>query len=259
MSGWADIAEGLKNWRISHLMGIADLRRRYTRSRVGQFWLTLSTGILITTLGIVWSTLFQMSLEQMLPYIATSLIVWTLISGIITDATTTFTDGGRYFVNQRMSFSTAINGIVYRNILIFLHNAVIIVLVFAVFHRIPGPQALLALPGLCLVVVTGTWLSYVVAIVCTRYRDISQIVLSLLQIAFYVTPVLWKIDFIPAPYRELVAANPFAIYISVVRDPLLGNPVPLEHWIAAITITLTGFMIALPFIGKYRNRIIYWL
>ena len=50
-AGWRDIHEGIENWRIWHLMGSAELRRRYARSRLGQFWLTLSTGILI---GVPW-------------------------------------------------------------------------------------------------------------------------------------------------------------------------------------------------------------
>ena len=54
-AGACDIAEGLRNWRIWHLMGTSELRRRYARSRLGQFWLTLSTAITVVTLGAVWS------------------------------------------------------------------------------------------------------------------------------------------------------------------------------------------------------------
>jgi homopolymeric O-antigen transport system permease protein len=258
-AGWRDIHEGIENWRIWHLMGSAELRRRYARSRLGQFWLTLSTGILIGALGLVWSVLWKMPMSEMMPYFAASMIIWTMITGFIGDASTVFANTGRYFLNERMSFATAIDAMLYQHILIFLHNIVIVFLVFAIFQRPIGPQALLAIPGFCLTVLTAMWLSYVVAILCTRYRDLGQVVTSLLQIAFFVTPVLWKLEFVPEPYRNLIALNPFAIYLSIIRDPILGVSVPLAHWVIAAAITVGGFLLSLPFIGRYHRRIVYWL
>jgi ABC-type polysaccharide/polyol phosphate export permease len=258
-AGLRDIIEGIKNWRIWHLMGSAELRRRYARSRLGQFWLTLSTGILIGSLGLVWSVLWKMPVSEMMPYFAVSMVIWTMLTSFLGDATSVFTNGGRYFLNEHMSFSTAIDALLYQNVLIFLHNLVIVVLVFLGFRRSIGPEALLAIPGFCLAVVTGMWLCYVVAIVCTRYRDLGQVVTSLLQIAFFVTPVLWKVEFVPEPYRNLIALNPFVIYLSIIRDPLLGEPVPLATWAIAAAITVGGFLLSLPFIGRYRRRVVYWL
>ena len=258
-AGLHDFIEGIENWRIWHLMGSAELRRRYARSRLGQFWLTLSTGILIGSLGLVWSVLWKMPVSEMMPYFAASMVIWTMLTGIIGDATSVFSGSGRYFLNERMSFATAIDALLYQHVLIFLHNAVIVVLVFAVFKHPVGLEALLAIPGFCLAVFTGMWVSYVVAILCTRYRDLGQVVTSLLQIAFFVTPVLWKVEFVPEQYRSYIALNPFAIYLSIIRDPLLGQPVPLEHWAIAAAITVGGFLLSLPFIGRYHRRIVYWL
>src|SRR6476660_5126686 len=134
-AGLQDLIEGIENWRIWHLMGSAELRRRYARSRLGQFWLTLSTGILIGSLGLVWSVLWKMPVSQMMPYFAASMIIWTMLTGFIGDATSVFSNSGRYFLNERMSFATAIDALLYQQILIFLHNAVIVILVFAGFQR----------------------------------------------------------------------------------------------------------------------------
>src|SRR5215467_4668637 len=121
MLGTADLLQGIDNWRLSHLMGLGDIRRRYARSRIGQFWLTISTGLMISTLGLVWSTLWNVDVRDFLPHITVSLIVWTAISGTISDATTVFASLGGLYVNQGMSFSTAIYSLIYRHFLIFLH------------------------------------------------------------------------------------------------------------------------------------------
>src|SRR5215467_13539878 len=86
MLGVADLLKGIDNWRVSHLMGLGEIRRRYARSRIGQFWLTISTGIMVAALGLVWSTLWKMPVEDLLPFVAISLIVWTMITGSIADA-----------------------------------------------------------------------------------------------------------------------------------------------------------------------------
>ena len=93
--GIADLVKGIDNWRLSHLMGLGEIRRRYTRSRIGQFWLTISTGIMVATLGLVWSMLWKMPIADLLPFIAISLIVWTLISGTLGEATTVFASMGQ--------------------------------------------------------------------------------------------------------------------------------------------------------------------
>lgn len=258
-AGLRDLIAGLENWRLWHLMGSAELRRRYARSRLGQFWLTLSTGILIGSLGFVWSILFKMPIADLLPYVATSMIIWFMLSDFIGNSTSVFTDSGQYFLNERMSFATAVYAMLYKNVLIFLHNAVILVLVFAVFRHPIGRQFYLAIPGLCLTLIAASWLSYVIAILCTRYRDLRQVVMSLLQIAFYTSPVLWKPDFVPETHRWLIKLNPFATFLAIIRDPLLGNQVPIEIWAIAAGIAFGGLILALPFIGRYHRRVVYWL
>src|SRR5215471_11808980 len=81
MLGTADLLGGIDNWRLSYLMGLGEIRQRYARSRIGQFWVTISTGIVVTVLGLLWSTLWKVPVADLLPFVAISLVVWTMISG----------------------------------------------------------------------------------------------------------------------------------------------------------------------------------
>jgi ABC-type polysaccharide/polyol phosphate export permease len=73
--GFAELAEGAANWRIWHLIGTGDLRRRYARSRIGQFWLSLSTGLSTLILGGVWSVLWNVQPGTLLPHLTVS--IWS--------------------------------------------------------------------------------------------------------------------------------------------------------------------------------------
>jgi ABC-type polysaccharide/polyol phosphate export permease len=80
-----------------------------------------------------------------------------------------------------------------------------------------------------------------------------------LQIAFFLTPVLWKPELLPPEAQGYVILNPFALLIAIVRDPLLGRPLPMPYWGAAVLLAIASLLLALPFIGKFCRRLVYWL
>jgi ABC-type polysaccharide/polyol phosphate export permease len=257
--GVADLLKGLANWRVSHLMGLGEIRRRYARSKIGQFWLTISTAIMVAALGLVWSWLWKTPLADLMPFIAISVIVWTMITGVLGEAATVFVSAGPIFHNQGMSFSTAIYALVYRHLLIFLHNLPIIAMTMLLFSVPVGPIALLALPGFALLLLALLWAGYLVAIACVRFRDLTQVVQSALTVLFFITPVLWKPDQIPPDKHYLLSLNPFAALLAVVREPLLGQFPTLNDWESAVIFSLGGFVAAMPMVGYCRRRIIYWI
>jgi len=258
-AGLSDLAEGLKAWRIWHLLGTADLRRRHARSRFGQLWLTLTMGITTLALGLVWSLLWRVPLAGIFPYITVAMIFWGLITAVLNEATTSFVSAGNLFLNQRASLSVAIYGLIYRNLIVLVYNAAIIVAVFAWFRIMPSWPMLLLAPGLVLTILFLMSVAYVLAIAATRYRDAVPLVLSITQVAYFITPVLWKPEFIPADYRWINIVNPFSVFLAIMRDPVLGEAPPAIDWQAAVAFTILALALAIPFVGRYQNRVMYWI
>jgi ABC-type polysaccharide/polyol phosphate export permease len=257
--GAADLYAGAGNWRVSYLMGITEIRTRYARSRIGQFWLTLSMGIMIAALGFVWAGLWHEPVAELLPFVAISMVFWGLISGTLGEAANIFISTGPMFLNQGMSFSTAIYALICKQFIIFLHNAPIVLITMVVFMVPVKFSSLLALPGLVLILLTLVWASYFLAIICLRFRDLIQLVQSVLMIAFFITPVLWKPTQMAPEKQFLLSLNPFAALLSVVRKPLLGELPTSTEWAVAGCVAIGGFLLALPLIGYCRRRVIYWM
>ena len=258
-AGWRDLADGATKWRLSYLMGSSDIRRRYARSRLGQLWIMLSSTIMVATTGLIWSYLWKQPVREILPFVAIGMITWQLLSSMITDAATALPANSRYFHNQYISASTIIYSLLYRNGVTFAFNLLFPLLITIALGARPGVYSLLSLLGLALVAVASVWVAYVVAILCTRFRDIVQIISSVLQIAFFVTPVVWKPEILSANAQWYLLFNPFAVFISIVRDPILGRPVLAASWIEAFALSFGGLALALAFIGKFRRRLVYWL
>jgi len=96
-------------------------------------------------------------------------------------------------------------------------------------------------------------------LLCARFRDLSPIVTSVMQVAFFITPVIWIPKSLPGYAASLLTFNPFAVFLSLVRDPLMGQPVPLTYWLIALAITVGGWTVAFLAFARFRARITYWL
>src|ERR1700733_9642855 len=69
-----EILAGFRAWRIWTILGWDDIRQRYRRSVLGPFWITLSMGIFLLLLGVIYSRLFHMDLPTYLPYLSLGFI-----------------------------------------------------------------------------------------------------------------------------------------------------------------------------------------
>src|SRR5215470_531255 len=99
-AGFRELRGGAYNWRVWHLLGVSELRNRYTRSRFGQVWLVLSTGTMIGALAAVWSLLWNQSLPELMPFIGTSIIMWNFLSQVLTECTSIFVTHSNFYRNQ---------------------------------------------------------------------------------------------------------------------------------------------------------------
>ena len=77
MHALKDFIHSFKYWRIFCLIGANEIRKRYSRSSLGQLWLTISLAINISVMGFIWSSLFKVPIHDYLPYVAAGLVFWT--------------------------------------------------------------------------------------------------------------------------------------------------------------------------------------
>jgi ABC-type polysaccharide/polyol phosphate export permease len=254
----SDIADGLRHWRLWILLGWQDIRQRYRRSVLGPFWLTLSMGILVGTLGVLYGVLFGLAIDDYLPFLALGFLAWWLISGVVTDGCMAFIDSEHLIKQVKLPFSMFVYRVVWRNLTIFAHYFVVYLVVAVAFGIWPGAAGLLLLPGLVLIAANAIWIGLLLGMVCARFRDVPQIVTSLLQVAFFLTPIIWMPQLL-GDRIAFVHANPFFHFVELVRAPLLGQvPVPLT-WAVTVSVTAVGWLVTLLVFRRFRNRIPYWL
>ena len=255
----ADIAGGIRLWRLAWALGWLDIRLRYRGSMLGPFWLTISTGVMVASLGLLYSALFKIDMHDYLPFLALSQVLWGFISVLVSEACTTFTDAEAVIRSVRMPFFVFSMRALVRNAISLGHNIVVIVAVFAFFSTWPGWEALLAIPGLLVWVLDGLALTLLLGAFCARFRDIQPIVNSLMQIAFFITPIIWKPSQLSPSGMQKLAFNPFFDLLEIVRGPLLNSDIAATTWIGAIGFSVVLCAVSWAFFVRARGRVTFWV
>ena len=258
VKAWADIVEGTSRWRLWVRLGWNDILQRYRRSILGPFWLTASTAIMVIALGALYAKLFNQAIDDFLPFFCVGLLVWNLIASYLTEAGTLFTGSESYIKQIRLPFSVYVYRASWAKLIIFAHNFIIYFGVLIYFKIWPGAVSLLAVPGLMLIVLNGTAASLTIGIVSARFRDIPQLIASIVQIVFFLTPIFWRPESLRG-HAYITEFNPFFHLLEIVRAPLLGNLPSAASYLAVLLLTLMNVAISGAFFSRFRSRIAYWI
>ena len=255
----ADVADSCRLWRLAFTLGWFDIRLRYRGSMLGPFWLTLSTAVMVAALGVLYSRLFKMELHDYLPFLALSLVLWGVLSTVIGEACTCFTSAEGTIRSMRMPFTVHAMRVVVRNLIVLAHNVIVILAVYAWFNNWPGWQALYAIPALILWLIDGLAVCLLLGPIGARFRDIPPIVASVIQIAFFVSPIIWKPELLKGSALELLWLNPFYTLLEIVRGPLLGEEVALNVWVSALGYSAVLIGLAWALFSRTRARLAFWV
>jgi lipopolysaccharide transport system permease protein len=252
-----DIARSVKRRRVWNMLAWQDIKQRYRRSTVGPFWLTLSMGVQILTMGVVVSLLFGQSFGRTLPYVALGVIFWTMIAGIINEGAMAFVSSSNWILQINMPLATYVLQRVWSNIIMVAHNLAIFLVLVVIYslYNVTFPLFFVTLP---VVLLSLGWAPLLLAVASTRFRDLPAIVTNSFNLLFWVTPIAYQPQQL-GDKRIIVEFNPLTHMLALLRDPLLGQMPSALNLLVVVATGLVGWAIAFPFFARFRGRIAYWL
>jgi ABC-type polysaccharide/polyol phosphate export permease len=255
-----DIYASFNRYQLVGTLGWQDILQRYRRSRLGPFWITIAMAVMIGAIGFVFGQIFQTNMGEFFPHLAVGLIFWGFIVTTLNESCNGFIEAEGIIKQLPIPLFVHILRVIWRNDIVLLHNLVILPLVFLIIGKGIGWIALLSFVGFILVLLNLMWISLLVSILSTRYRDFPQIVASALQVMFYLTPIMWMPAMLPEWVKGyLLGYNPFYHLLELVRAPLLGSPPSALSWIFCLVMLCVGWFTVLLVYGRVKLRIAYWL
>ena len=217
-----DLRDVIVRSTIWSSLAYADIRSRYRLSTFGSLWITMTTGALALAIGLFYGQFFGQDMHSYLPYFTASYITWTFIASVTGEASTTLVGAGSLIKSSQMPILFHILRMLQRNLIVVLHNAIVLAAIWPFVRWSLHPGAMLSLIGLVLLFLFLFGTSAVIAIICVRYRDVPHLIQVLIQFLFFLTPIIWY----PEQIRfgaEILKFNPVTYMLMIVRDPILGG------------------------------------
>jgi len=257
VAAW-DFVQGFRRHEIWKRQSLNEVRRRYRRTMLGPMWVTVSLIVFAVVLSFVWAGLFNQNVTTFLPFLLSGLVPWGLISAIIGEGTSAFAAGEGLMKSRQFPYTTLINIVIARNVIIFLHNLAGYVLVATLCGVAFTWATLLLVPGVMLLLLNSGWMCLLVAIFCLRYRDFQQLVASLLMIAVFVTPVFFNASQLQGKRTIIIHANLLHHMVDIVRQPLLGNVPSATSYVFCLVGGIVGWLAVFLLFARKRSRLAYW-
>ncbi len=254
-----DLKGALKLWRFWLHLGFEDIVRQYRRSFLGPVWISINTAIFIGAFGLIGSQVFKIDVQTYLPFFCVSHIIFLFISQIISESCQTFISAGAFL--KQTPYPKTVFGlrVVWRNMLMFGHNIPIAIIVLLIFGGLGKIHILSFVFGVIFTVFCAILVACVLGALCARFRDIPMIVTSLMQIAMFLTPVMWQPSQLTERAQLIVHINPLAAFLDLIRAPVLGQAVDSYSYLVAGLTFLVLLAAFFTIFLKSRRRLVYWL
>ncbi|PKW13629.1 ABC transporter permease [Saccharopolyspora spinosa] len=261
-----DIGDAFGQRQLWAHLGWQDIKQRYRRSVIGPLWITISMAVTCTALGLLYSQLFNEQLSVHLPYLAVGFIIWGFIGNCINEGSEVFISNEGLIKQLPAPVSIHVLRLLWRQVLFFAHNLVVYFVLLLIFPKPLTLVSLLAIPAFAVLALNGAWVILVVGTISTRFRDIPPVTQSVVQLMFFMTPIVWNYDEfktnpnpVIAERAQLAEVNPFMHFLEIIRQPMLGSPIVWHHWLVVGVITVVGWALALIVLRNYRARVSYWV
>jgi lipopolysaccharide transport system permease protein len=203
---------------------LKQLRGKYSGSRLGLWWSFITPLILAFSITFVFQTVYRINTANYVFFVLSGILPWFFFSAAITQSVSVFGTNllkQTVFPCEYIAFSSVLS-----DFLNFLIGLAVILPVFLFFQKYFS--VFLLLPFFLLnffVFVLG--ISLLFSVIGVLNRDVACILPFALMILFWVTPVFYSHEMLPARLQWMVWINPLAYYIIPLREILFRGKMPL--------------------------------
>ncbi|KPX95224.1 ABC-2 type transporter [Pseudomonas meliae] len=256
--GMKDIIAALRRRDIWLHFAISDTKARYARSMLGPWWITLGTALGVLGLGVVWSAVMNVDLPTMLPNLAVGLVLWFMMSGVISESAGCFSNQAAIIRNYSLPLSIHTLRLLLKHLINFTHNISIILVVFFIYGFPSVENFLWALLGLLIILINLSWLSLLISTMGARFRDLGPSIDALMPVLFFLTPILYK-------KSDVVASvvwfdyNPIATLFSLVKNPLVSLPIIEQDYLNMFVLSVVGWCLVSVVFSRCKKNIVFWI
>jgi ABC-2 type transport system permease protein len=241
-------------------LALRELKIRYKRSVLGFLWALLNPALLMIVLSVVFSKILVSNVQHYGIFILSALLPWTFFSQSLAYAVESIVGNGDLIKKVSVSKSVFPLAAVVSNMINLLLSIIpLAIIVLVMGHPFYLTWVFLPVPLVALMIFTAG-ATFFFATANVYYRDVSHIVQILLQVWFYVTPILYSMDIFPAKYQWMFKLNPLIYALNEFRLAVYYGQLPrLQNVLASFVCAFISLFIGFAIFRKNENNFVYYL
>ena len=252
-------------WRVRYFwlaLVRMDLRSRYRRSMLGVGWSLLHPIAMTAVLCTVFSTLFQADVRTYGPFLLAGLVTWNFFVSVMNHGCQSFFQGESYIRQYPAPLAIyPLRSTLGAGIHFLLGLCVVLVLVWCLNGFSNFPALVSLVPTLLMLFVVGWSVAACMGVINVMFQDTQHLIEVLVQILFYVTPIIYPAELLQK--RGLgwfVAINPAATFLELIRRPILEGTIPSPMtFVLGMIAAVTAATLATLTLWRAEGRMIFYL
>jgi len=250
--------QNLRNGFLRHTLwlrlAITDIQKTYSRSILGMAWIALSFGLFIGVKILIFGSFANIDGRSFAIWLSIGFWIWTLLSSIVVDGCNSFIAARPWIIGTNLPLSVYVFQTTTRGLIRFMFALPVIIGILFFYKWGPTSLWLWALVGFFVLIINCLWVQLFLAAFCTKYRDFSHLVQSVMRVMFFLTPILYTPEQL-GDKAYILNYNPFTHYLAIIRDPIYYQKVPILSWQLVIAFTVIGWVIALITFQKMGREV----
>lgn len=231
------------NRRIWSHLGWRDLKVRYSATWLGPWWSVTNLTVVVTASSLAVSLISESALLSTVPRVAVGFILWMFISSSVVESTSSLEQSKGLLLNTQHHEILIVYRLLWRNVVIFMHNFVIVLLVLLLLDREDLLSAIALFPTLALVVMLLVSPILVVSRLVYWKPAMRSLIPPVMQFLFYLTPVLWAPPS-NGPGRLLVEINPIAWLLQLAEKAVLDAEIHWDFLLRIVLLVVISLLVA---------------
>jgi lipopolysaccharide transport system permease protein len=218
-----------KHANLTATFVLRELRTGFTGSLLGPVWIWAGPLLTLGVYAFVFGSVFKVNAQSIeapsyLAFVAIGLWPWMIFADGLTKGMVAIQANANLVKKISFDHATLVYAAIIASAAMHIAGYVLILAALVLFGGVSLSPTLLCLPFTIVTIMIFTCgLALLLAALQTVLRDVEQAVPAVLMMVYFMTPVLYPAKAIPQPYREWLSWNPLAMFVTRVREQVLGS------------------------------------
>lgn len=225
-----------------------EIKRKYSRSYLGVIWSVLNPLLMMTVLSMIFTQIFQHSIENYPIYYLSGYIVWQMFTGATNSAMTTLVDNRTMLIKVKFPMQVFILARIYTALVNFGYSLIAYAVILVVFRIIPSITIIYFPLIIVFVLLFSIGLSFILSTAYVFFGDVKHLYSVVTTLWMYCSAIFYPVDRMTGLARVIIEVNPLFQYINATRNvvvygvwPSLLETVVMAAW--ALVMLEAGYLV----------------